>query len=96
MAPNHPRLLALFAGACAAAGANIAGAHIMTTRDGYALDTFLLNREFKDDEDELRRGKRIGDTDRAPAARRRLARYADRRARPAAAARRWRSRSSRT
>ena len=41
-APNHPRLLALFAGACAAAGANIAGAHITTTRDGYALDTFLL------------------------------------------------------
>ena len=61
IAPNHPRLLALFAGACAAAGANIAGAHIMTTRDGYALDTFLLNREFKDDEDELRRGRRISD-----------------------------------
>lgn len=61
VAPNHPRLLSLFAGACAAAGANIAGAHIMTTRDGYALDTFLLNRAFNDDEDELRRGKRIGD-----------------------------------
>ena len=61
-APNHPRLLALFAGACAAAGANIAGAHITTTRDGYALDTFLLNREFREDEDELRRAKRISDT----------------------------------
>lgn len=61
VAPNHPRLLSLFAGACAAAGANIAGAHIMTTRDGYALDTFLLNRAFKEDEDELRRGKRIGE-----------------------------------
>jgi len=61
VAPNHPRLLSLLAGACAAAGANIAGAHIMTTRDGYALDTFLLNREFKEDEDELRRGRRIGD-----------------------------------
>jgi [protein-PII] uridylyltransferase len=61
IAPNHPRLLALFAGACAAAGANIAGAHIMTTRDGYALDTFLLNREFREDEDELRRGRRISD-----------------------------------
>lgn len=61
VAPNHPRLLSLFAGACAAAGANIAGAHIMTTRDGYALDTFLLNRAFSQDEDELRRGKRIGD-----------------------------------
>ena len=61
-APNHARLLALFAGACAAAGANIAGAHITTTRDGFALDTFLLNREFQSDEDELRRAKRIGDT----------------------------------
>jgi [protein-PII] uridylyltransferase len=61
VAPNHPRLLSLFAGACAAAGANIAGAHIMTTRDGYALDTFLLNREFKEDEDEMRRGRRISD-----------------------------------
>jgi len=61
VASNHPRLLSLFAGACAAAGANIAGAHIMTTRDGFALDTFLLNREFKEDEDELRRGRRIGD-----------------------------------
>ncbi len=61
-APNHPRLLALFAGACAAAGSNIAGAQITTTRDGHALDTFLLNREFKDDEDELRRARRIGTT----------------------------------
>ncbi|MEQ1671310.1 MAG: [protein-PII] uridylyltransferase, partial [Hyphomicrobium sp.] len=60
-APNHARLLSLFAGACAAAGSNIAGAHITTTRDGYALDTFLLNREFNDDEDELRRAKRIGE-----------------------------------
>ena len=60
-APNHARLLSLFAGACAAAGSNIAGAHITTTRDGFALDTFLLNREFKDDEDELRRAKRIGE-----------------------------------
>ena len=61
-APNHARLLALFAGACAANGANIAGAHISTTRDGFALDTFILQREFPNDEDELRRGRRIGDT----------------------------------
>ena len=61
-APNHARLLSLFAGACAAAGANIAGAHITTTRDGFALDTFLLNREFTHDDDELRRAKRIGET----------------------------------
>ena len=61
-APNHPRLLALFAGACAAAGANISGAHISTTRDGFALDTFLLAREFEHDEDELRRARRIAET----------------------------------
>jgi len=61
-APNHPRLLALFAGACAASGANIVGAHITTTRDGFALDTFLLQREFREDEDEARRARRIGDT----------------------------------
>jgi [protein-PII] uridylyltransferase len=61
-APNHARLLALFAGACAANGANIAGAHISTTRDGFALDTFILQREFPDDADELRRAKRIGET----------------------------------
>src|SRR5262249_38761448 len=35
IAPNHPRLLAAFAGACAAAGANISSAHISTTRDGF-------------------------------------------------------------
>jgi [protein-PII] uridylyltransferase len=61
-APNHPRLLALFAGACAANGANIVGAHITTTRDGFALDTFLLARAFTEDEDELRRAKRIETT----------------------------------
>ncbi len=61
-APNHARLLSLFAGACAANGANIVGAHITTTRDGFALDTFLLVREFPEDEDELRRVKRIADT----------------------------------
>ena len=61
-APNHPRLLALFAGACAASGANISGAHISTTRDGFALDTFLLAREFDHAEDELRRAGRIAQT----------------------------------
>ena len=62
LAPNHPRLLSLFAGACAAAGANIIGAHVSTTRDGIALDTFLLAREFGHDEDELRRARRIEET----------------------------------
>lgn len=62
LAPNHPRLLSLFAGACAAAGANIVGASIATTRDGFALDTFLLQREFEHEEDERRRAGRIGET----------------------------------
>src|SRR5262249_790187 len=62
LAPSHPRLLALFAGACASAGANISGAHISTTRDGLALDTFLLARQFELDEDELRRARRIAET----------------------------------
>jgi [protein-PII] uridylyltransferase len=61
-APNHPRLLSMFAGACAANGANIVGAHVTTTRDGFALDTFLLAREFDLDEDEIRRAKRIEET----------------------------------
>ncbi len=39
LAPNHPRLLAMVAGACTGAGANIVDAQISTTRDGMALDT---------------------------------------------------------
>jgi [protein-PII] uridylyltransferase len=61
-APNHPRLLSMLAGACAANGANIVGAHVTTTRDGFALDTFLLARELGLDDDELRRAKRIEET----------------------------------
>lgn len=60
-APDHPRLLALITGACAAAGANIAGAQIFTTTDGMALDTILIQREFVDEEDERRRGERIAE-----------------------------------
>ena len=62
LAPNHPRLLSLFAGACAATGANIVGAQITSTRDGQALDSFLLQREFSSDEDECRRAERIAGT----------------------------------
>lgn len=58
-APNHPRLLSLFAGACAGAGAHILSAHVTTTRDGFALDTFVLARAFTDDVDETRRVERI-------------------------------------
>ncbi|MDI6836571.1 MAG: [protein-PII] uridylyltransferase, partial [Rhizobiaceae bacterium] len=60
LAPDHPRLLSVIAGACAAAGANIADAQIYTTSDGRALDTILVNREFPIDEDEMRRAATIG------------------------------------
>ncbi len=59
LAPDHPRLLSIIAGACAAAGANIADAQIFTTTDGRALDSILINREFTNDEDEMRRGNTI-------------------------------------
>ncbi|MEP9397741.1 [protein-PII] uridylyltransferase [Mesorhizobium sp. KR2-14] len=60
LAPDHPRLLSVIAGACAAAGANIVDAQIFTTSDGRALDTILINREFDMDEDERRRAERVG------------------------------------
>jgi len=60
-APDHPRLLALLTGACAASGANIVGAQIFTTTDGMALDTILIQREFADASDEKRRGDRVAD-----------------------------------
>jgi [protein-PII] uridylyltransferase len=59
VAPDHPRLLSTITGACAASGANIADAQIYTTTDGLALDTILINREFPNDADELRRAERI-------------------------------------
>ena len=61
LAPNVPRLLSMFAGACAATGANIMGASISTTTDDKALDSFLLKRELEA-EDELRLAGRIGET----------------------------------
>ncbi len=60
LAPDHPRLLSVIAGACAAAGANIVDAQIFTTSDGRALDTILISREFARDDDEQRRGERVG------------------------------------
>ena len=60
--PDHPRLLALVTGACAAAGANIIGAQIFTTNDGMALDTILLQREFAGEDDERRRALRVCDS----------------------------------
>ncbi|MCB4770624.1 [protein-PII] uridylyltransferase [Ancylobacter sp. Lp-2] len=58
-APDHPKLLAVIAGACAAAGANIVDAQISTTTDGRALDTISLTRAFEQDSDEIRRADRI-------------------------------------
>ena len=41
LAPDHPRLLSIIAGACTAAGANIVDAQIFTTTDGRALDSIF-------------------------------------------------------
>jgi len=62
LAPDHPWLLSIIAGACAVAGANIVDAQIYTTTDGLALDTISLSREFERDEDEQRRAGRIADS----------------------------------
>ena len=62
LAPDHPWLLSIIAGACAMGGANIVDAQIYTTTDGRALDTISMSREFDRDEDEERRAARIADT----------------------------------
>jgi [protein-PII] uridylyltransferase len=59
VAPDHPRLLSVIAGACAAAAANIVDAQIFTTADGLALDTIFISRAFDLDDDEVRRADRI-------------------------------------
>ena len=59
IAPDHPRLLSIIAGSCAAAGANIVDAQIFTSTDGLALDTVTISRGFDQDEDEIRRADRI-------------------------------------
>jgi [protein-PII] uridylyltransferase len=59
LSPDHPRLLAIVTGACAASGGNIVDAQIFTTTDGIALDTIVLSRAFDRDEDELRRAERV-------------------------------------
>ncbi len=59
LAPDHPRLLSVIAGACAACDANIVDAQIFTTTDGRALDTVIISRAFDGDADEERRGLRI-------------------------------------
>src|ERR1700730_7887125 len=61
LAPDHPRLLSVIAGACTIAGGNIVDAQIFTTTDGQALDTISISREFDDEADEERRARRVGD-----------------------------------
>jgi len=61
LTPDHPWLLSVIAGACAATGANIVDAQIYTTTDGLALDTIAVSREFEQNEDEARRALRIAD-----------------------------------
>jgi [protein-PII] uridylyltransferase len=61
LAPDHPWLLSIIAGACSMTGANIVDAQIYTTTDGRALDTISLSREFERDEDERRRANRIAE-----------------------------------
>ena len=62
VAPDHPRLLSIIAGACAASGANIVDAQIFTTTDGLALDTIFISRAFDQDADELRRAANVART----------------------------------
>ena len=62
VAPDHPRLLSIIAGACAASGANIVDAQIFTTTDGLALDTIFISRAFDQDADELRRAGNVART----------------------------------
>ncbi|NRA86345.1 MAG: [protein-PII] uridylyltransferase [Rhizobiales bacterium] len=62
IAADHPRLLSIITGSCAAMGANIVGAHIYTTRDGMALDWVQIKRKFEEGRDEKRRSKSITDT----------------------------------
>jgi [protein-PII] uridylyltransferase len=59
LAIDHPRLLSILTGACAAAGANIVEAQISTTQDGFALDTITISRAFTHDADEMRRAERV-------------------------------------
>jgi [protein-PII] uridylyltransferase len=61
LAPDHPRLLSIMAGACTIAGGNIVDAQIFTTTDGQALDTISISREFDGEEDEKRRAQKIGE-----------------------------------
>lgn len=55
-------LVAIIAGACAAAGANIMGANLTTTRDGMALNSFFLQRTLPEEPEEVLYVSRIAQT----------------------------------
>ena len=59
LAQDHPRLLSVIAGACAAGG-NIVDAQIFTTSDGPRAGHDPDLAEFDRDEDERRRAERVG------------------------------------
>jgi len=59
---DRPGLVALIAGACAASGANIVSANLTTTRNGKALNSIFLHRNFDDEQEELEIAGRIGQT----------------------------------
>jgi [protein-PII] uridylyltransferase len=59
LAPDHPRLLSMIAGACTAAGGNIVDAQIFTTTDGLAVDTIFIAREFETDAEETARALKV-------------------------------------
>lgn len=59
LAPDHPRLLALLAGSCAAASADIVDAQIFTTKDGFAFDTVRLRNVSGEVEQERARADRV-------------------------------------
>ncbi len=59
LAPDHPRLLSMVAGACTAGGGNIVDAQIFTTTDGRAIDTISIAREFDTDEEETQRALKV-------------------------------------
>src|SRR5262249_20738816 len=62
LAPDHPWLLSIIAGACAVAGANIVDAQIFTPPEGRRLDAIAVSREFEFDADAARRAARITDS----------------------------------
>jgi [protein-PII] uridylyltransferase len=52
-------LIAVIAGACAAAKANIVGASLSTTSNGIAINSFSLHRQFPDEREEVQFTARI-------------------------------------